>query len=296
MFDSSRQYEILVRPLGRNPADEYYHNGSIWIEGREGNAYTIELKNHSLNRALFILSVDGLDVLEGKPAGIDSQGYVLSPNESINIPGWRINQTEAAEFFFSRKRDSYVNNIGGTTTNTGVIGVMVFSEYYEALQPFQIATYYNGNPTNYNSRQYDSSSPSSIGYDSNYTANNLSLSTPLTVASVNAAVANIPMNAASSAEVKTSSGVINQLYVSQEVGTGVGSATDWQTQITQFRRMNPSQPDTIMALYYNTARNLEKMGIKLRRKHDVQYKADPFPAYSNSSQAQGCPIPKNWSR
>jgi hypothetical protein len=69
-----------------------------------------------------------------------------------------------------------------------------------------------------------------------------------------------------------------------------------QTQITQFRRMNPSQPDTIMALYYNTARNLEKMGIKLRRKHDVQYKADPFPAYSNSSQAQGCPIPKNWSR
>ena len=120
MFDSTKRYELTIRPLGRKPADEYYHNGSIWIEGREGNNYTIDLTNRSNHRALFILSVDGLDVLEGKTAGLNSQGYIIAGGQTISVPGWKINNNQAAVFYFSRSRDSYVNSIGGSTTNTGV--------------------------------------------------------------------------------------------------------------------------------------------------------------------------------
>ena len=113
---------------------------------------------------------------------------------------------------------------------------------------------------------------------------------------VKAAAASIPMN---SAEVKTSGGIIGMAQnavtsspVTQDVGTGFGNATQWQTQATQFRRANPDQPDAVVAMYYNTARNLEKMGIRLRRKRDVSYQANPFPAYNNPS---GCKPPDGWS-
>jgi len=142
MLDNARRYEMIVRPRGRTPADEYYHNGVVWIEGREGNNYTIDIRNNTDRRALFIVSVDGLDVLAGQPAGPSSQGYVVNAHDTVSIPGWKLDDQQAAEFFFSRSRDSYVNAIGGSTSNTGVIGAMVFSEYVETLNPFNITTYY----------------------------------------------------------------------------------------------------------------------------------------------------------
>ena len=57
MLAQSRIYELAVRPLGRSIADEYYHQGNTWIEGREGNTYTIQISNNSPTRTLFIVSV-----------------------------------------------------------------------------------------------------------------------------------------------------------------------------------------------------------------------------------------------
>lgn len=275
MFDTSHQYELAIRPLGRNIADEYFHNNAIWIEGRDGNNYTIDLTNRSHSRALFVLSVDGLDVLEGKPAGIKSQGYVITPGHTISVPGWKLNDQQAAEFFFSRGRDSYVNSIGGSTSNTGVIGAMVFQEYKETTgSPFDIATFYSGNSLCDSTRQYGTASAGPQGAQG-----------------LRGALGN-PIDRGINVEEKTSGGIISQNVVSQEIGTGFGNATDWQTITTQFKRNNPTQPDTIMAVYYNTARNLEKMGINLRRKNNVEHKANPFPAFSSTSP--GCITPPGW--
>jgi hypothetical protein len=287
---------MIVRPRGRTPADEYYHNGVIWIEGREGNNYTIDIRNNTPTRALFIVSVDGLDVLAGQPAGPNSQGYVVNPHNTISIPGWKINNQQAAEFYFSRSRESYVNSIGGSTANTGVIGAMVFAEY----TVFTTTHITNNNLRDYNlpisSNRYPDVTASAV--DNSWVYNKLTKSTDrrIDAASVHAALSAIPMN---SAEIKTSGGIFgaNQLAnitsspVTQDVGTGFGNTTQWQTQATQFRRANPDQPDAVLAMYYNTARNLEKMGIRLRKKRDVSYQANPFPAYSNS----GCKPPDGWN-
>jgi hypothetical protein len=295
MLDNARRYEMIVRPRGRTPADEYYHNGAIWIEGREGNNYTIDIRNNTPIRALFIVSVDGLDVLAGQPAGPNSQGYVVNAYDTVSIPGWKLNDQQAAEFFFSRSRDSYVNAIGGSTSNTGVIGAMVFSEYQDpGLSPFNIATYYSGNGGG--SAGWPAQS---LAINNTWVGASLSDSSNrrIDASMVKAAAAAIPMNAA---EVKTSGGLIGTAMqmnnitsspVTQDVGTGFGNATQWQTQATQFRRANPDQPDAVLAMYYNTARNLEKMGIRLRTKRDVSYQANPFPAYPSA----GCKPPSGWN-
>lgn len=225
MYCANRQYEMLVRPLSRTAADEYLHNGNIWIEGREGNGYVIELRNHSTTRAMFIVSVDGLDVLQGKPAGPHSNGFLVPARGLTIVQGWTINNQQAAAFVFSRKSTSYVNQIGGSTTNTGVIGAMVFAE----------------KPQVYTTQSY---SPRQTIMASSYSSN---------------------------------------------LGTGFGETLQQNLIQEQFEKATPNTPQAIMAVYYNTAKNLEKMGIKLRRRRDVSYQADPFPAYNT-----GCPIPPTW--
>ena len=255
MFDSQKRYELLVRPLGRTPADEYYHNGSVWIEGREGNSYVVDLRNNTSQRALFILSVDGLDVLSGNPAGPNSSGYVIAPYTTISVPGWKLNNQQAAEFFFSRSKDSYVNSIGGSTANTGVIGAMIFSE---AVLYTSVGVA-NTNPIWWPALN---TSTTPVDVQSTSTTRRVDISKNVTAA---------------------------QNYISQEVGTGFGNSVDWNTSSMTFQRSNPTQPDTILAVYYNTAKNLEKMGIQLRSRNNVGYMANPFPTYSSS-----CQPPPGW--
>lgn len=321
MLDSQRRYELRVRPLGRRAADEYYHNGSVWIEGRNGNSYTIDISNHTAQRALFIVSVDGLDVLKGKPAGPDSEGYVVDANSTLSIPGWKLNDKEAAEFFFSRNDDSYVNSIGGSTSNTGVIGVMVFSEmvYIQPATTFSgclstsgTATptpYWNYLPTTNNVgwadpySVYDTSSVVGSG-----PAGPVGQKGPAghggTLSSINQYSSTLRAHAVGSnsadrrvthdsfsSTLTAANSVFASSPVSQEIGTGFGDSTTWQTTTTMFTRANPTTPDTILAVYYNTARNLEKMGIHLKKKKDVNRTANAFPAYD-----PGCKPPPGWEK
>lgn len=265
MLDNFRKYELVVRPLGRTPADEYYFNNAVWIEGREGNSYTIDIKNNSHTRALFIISVDGLDILSGNPAGPDSNGYVLNPYQSLSIPGWKINNSEAAEFFFSRSRDSYVNAIGGSTANTGVIGAMIFSEYVVPAPTYYNPNHWSNNPTWTTTSQLYGTA---IG---------------------SAYPTSVDLNATRIAAVASNSMSVKSSGVSQDVGTGFGNKTNWNTSSVGFVKANPNNPDAVLALYYNTAKNLERMGIRLKKKRDISYQANPFPAYTT-----GCKPPPDW--
>lgn len=225
MFCANRQYEMLVRPKNRTAADEYYHQGNVWIEGREGSDYCIELRNHTATPAMFVVSVDGLDVLHGKPAGPQSPGFIVGAFGVTVVQGWNINNQQAAAFLFSRKSTSYVNQIGGSTTNTGVIGTMVFAQKPQVIST-QAAMFRN------------SLVASSYG---------------------------------------------------NSLGTGFGETVSQKLTHEQFQAATPGQPQAILAVYYNTAKNLEKMGIRLRRRKDVSYQADPFPAYNT-----GCTPPPGW--
>ena len=113
-------------------------NGA-WIDCREshgrriatgdrGGRYEVVLKNDARRAVEVLVSVDGLDAMDGKPASFKKRGYVLAPFETLAVEGFRTSHSTVAAFRFGSMFDSYGHRRHGNTTNAGVIGVAVFEE------------------------------------------------------------------------------------------------------------------------------------------------------------------------
>ena len=87
----------------------------------------IELVNQSASRFEAVVTVDGLDVIDGRPGSLAKRGYLLQPFATVDIDGFRQNLDEVAAFRFGSVRGSYAAS-KGSDRNVGVIGVAVFSE------------------------------------------------------------------------------------------------------------------------------------------------------------------------
>ena len=119
-------YEVQVLVDGM-PARTFQHRGETFVLGHLGERYTLRVVNHSGQRIEAVVSVDGRDVIDGKPASPDKRGYLVQAYGSADIDGWRISQREAAAFRFSTVPDSYAARTGNGR-EVGVIGVAVFPE------------------------------------------------------------------------------------------------------------------------------------------------------------------------
>jgi hypothetical protein len=74
-----------------------------------------------------VISVDGISVVDGEGADLNSRGYIVAGYSSLEVQGWRKSLTEVAKFVFETKADSYAGKTAGAK-NCGVIGAKVFSE------------------------------------------------------------------------------------------------------------------------------------------------------------------------
>ncbi|MBN8458393.1 MAG: hypothetical protein J0M04_11215 [Verrucomicrobia bacterium] len=114
--------------FGMLPAYKSYGNHRRYVEGRNGSTYSIVLKNRCKTRVLVVLSVDGLDVMDGKPASVSRPGYVIPAGETLEVKGFRTSYDAVAAFKFSTVSGSYANTRHGDTRNVGVIGLAAFLE------------------------------------------------------------------------------------------------------------------------------------------------------------------------
>jgi hypothetical protein len=73
-----------------------------------------------------VVSVDGICVIDGKPASYESNGFLIPAQGTTSVPGWMLNREQAAEFVFGSKKHSYAAESGSDTSNVGVIGVAWF--------------------------------------------------------------------------------------------------------------------------------------------------------------------------
>ena len=104
-------------------------DGRWFVVGEQGRRYSIVVRNRTDVRIEVLLSVDGLDVIDGRAASFDKRGYVIRPNGKVEVDGFRRSMDAVAAFRFSSVRNSYANRKYGDTRNVGVIGVAIFHEY-----------------------------------------------------------------------------------------------------------------------------------------------------------------------
>ena len=103
-------------------------DGRRFVVGKQDATYSIVLKNRCKSRLEVVLSVDGLDVIDGKKAAFSKRGYVIAPDETLEVKGWRTSPETVAQFTFSTVAGSYANLSTGEHRNVGVIGLAVFTE------------------------------------------------------------------------------------------------------------------------------------------------------------------------
>jgi hypothetical protein len=97
------------------------------LAGVEGSRYTLRFRNLSDRSYEVIATVDGLDVLNGKPGSLRNGGYVLRPQQVLDIEGFRKSQSEVAAFRFAVPGRAYAANTeAGDVRNIGVIGAALF--------------------------------------------------------------------------------------------------------------------------------------------------------------------------
>jgi hypothetical protein len=104
-----------------------YANGRALVIGSDGERYRIVVRNATSARFEIVASVDGLDVIDGKPASTDRRGYLVDPYGTLVIDGFRTSDDQVAAFRFGRVAESYAANTSGDN-NVGVVGLAIFAE------------------------------------------------------------------------------------------------------------------------------------------------------------------------
>lgn len=263
-----KNFEVCVLVHG-NQVKEYDHFGGVFVEGKKGTEFTIRLKNNTHKRALAVLTIDGKSVIDGAAGSLEtSGGYIVEPYSTINVPGWRVNDSSVANFTFANKEHSYAARMGEGVDNVGVIGCAFF---YESVI-FLTDIYTKPNPWQYPTwtSSVNNASCPGVAHDSNtlFRYDNSCLNDERNT---------IPCSATYSA---TKSCSVNNL------GTDFGKQSAHSVTTAAFARC--PEPEAVFTLYYDTREGLINRGVNLQPK--VQVCPSPFPG-----SARGCPIPPGWS-
>jgi hypothetical protein len=120
-------YSIELLDAAGAPLPTFEHRGRVHVLGALGKRYVIRVRNGAPTRAEVVVSVDGRDVLDGRPASAGKRGYVVEPYGEVAIDGFRLSLDEVAAFRFSSVPRSYAARTGDAR-DVGVIGVAVFPE------------------------------------------------------------------------------------------------------------------------------------------------------------------------
>lgn len=98
------------------------------LKAKEGQRYKLYFYNSDEKQSYEIVAtVDGIDVLSGQKGSVKNAGYIIYPNQSLTIEGFRKSSSDVAAFRFSKPQDSYAaHSAAGDVNNVGVIGVAIY--------------------------------------------------------------------------------------------------------------------------------------------------------------------------
>jgi len=121
---------VVVRRRGR--LSEKKSDAGEFLQVREGDAYSIVIRNPLPVTVGVAVTVDGLNTIDGKRTTPDKASkWILKPRGSMTIRGWQTGGKSLRRFVFTRGEESYANwkekhDGRRYTRNLGVIGVAFF--------------------------------------------------------------------------------------------------------------------------------------------------------------------------
>jgi hypothetical protein len=118
----------------QRPLPTFVQAGRRFVLGDTGERYSLRIINPTAVRVEAVVSVDGLDAVDGRPAGLGKRGYLIAPYGEVTIDGWRTSLDAVAAFRFSAVRASYAARTKHDQ-NVGVIGVAFFRERPVIVRP-----------------------------------------------------------------------------------------------------------------------------------------------------------------
>ena len=203
---------------------------------------------------MFTVSVDGINVVNGKAAGVSSIGYVLSGYSSYEIVGFRTSNEEVHPFKFNDKQKSYAaksDETQGDVSNCGVIGVQVYEEKEKPAPIVQHIYHYKEyvqQPTPIYSSPTTTIWNSSLIFGNNSETPTASYTANTVNASVRARSIGEQSMKASFADSACRSSNMYASYVKQEVDGGT-STSDWSAG-TEFSK--ESVVDRVTNTHFDT--------------------------------------------
>ncbi len=140
------RFEARVLSNSKGVLGEHKRGSRPYIHVREGDEYSIIVRNPLPVRVAVAVSVDGLNIIDGKRSSPGNSGkWIIGPYSSITLRGWQTGNHSLRRFVFTRAKYSYAkwkekHDRRRYTHNLGVIGVAYFwnsRELYRALNPPQ---------------------------------------------------------------------------------------------------------------------------------------------------------------
>src|SRR6476620_2093718 len=128
-------YDVQVITESGETAPTYALKGRYYVQGDANERYTIRVTNPTGNRVEAVVSIDGLDVIDGESGDLRKRGYIVPAYGDVRIEGFRTSLENVATFRFSSVDGSYAGQ-KGKARNVGVIAVAIFEE--TAPEPQQI--------------------------------------------------------------------------------------------------------------------------------------------------------------
>ena len=286
-----------------NPLPKYSHAGQSYAEAPPDGEYQILLRNDTSSRRLAVISVDGINIIDGETASYGGAGYLLEPWQTVTLKGWRRSESEAAAFQFKADVGSYAAQTGRGTSNTGIIGVALFDEKPKPPAPHAwrsggvtISTLSResglGDPTPtkiHESMLRGASEGETSPYRSMSADDGYCTDFPPVAASAACAAADTPIgeNFRSRKALFESMDLERRVVAkapAPNLGTGYGSKVAQYTREGAFERVS-STPASVLTLRYGVREKLLEWGVPLPPKGP-----SAFPA----SEGPSCPAPPNW--
>src|SRR6267154_1259440 len=111
-------YDVQVIRENGETLPTYAARDRFYVQGSAGERYTIRISNPTAHRVEAVVTVDGLDAIDGENGDLHKRGYIVPAYGDVRVEGFRTSLSDVATFRFSSVDGSYAGK-KGKTRNVG---------------------------------------------------------------------------------------------------------------------------------------------------------------------------------